>query len=322
MTFNNPSVAAGIDIGTNTCRLLIAGVRDNRLEILTKELATVRLGQDLIKNKVLSRAAIDRALRVLASFRKTIKIFQPRIRRACGTAALRTAGNRAAFLAMATEALGMEIEIISGEEEALLCLTGALNAFKREITGPLLLADVGGGSTELVYSTGRPPYPQDAVQTASLPLGAVGLTEKFLPRPQPAEHELHDMTNRINLVLQTPLNAWFAENGNNHAPLLVGAGGTATALAALDLELNRYDATLVQDHILTESRLDQLFRRLKQLAPTERRLLPGLEEGRGDILLAGIKIYQTLLDLTGGRRLVISDAGLLEGIIMDMSFHG
>jgi len=308
---NRPLIAAGVDLGSNSFRLLVARRDGRRLETLAKESATVRLGQDLLKNKALSPAAIGRALQVLTSFRATMAACQPQLSQACGTAALRAAANSAQFLLEAKKALGLEIEVLSGQEEALLCLAGALSAFKQPPAAPLLLADVGGGSTELLLQTAAA-----AVRIASLPLGAVGLTERFPAGSPPSSRQVQALTGHIGSTLQAPLQAWLAGPPRHPIPTVMATGGTATALAALDLELDRYDETVVQGHVLSKSRLDQLCRRLLALPPAKRLLLPGLDKGRGDIILAGAKIYQVLLELSGARQIIVSDAGLLEGIVL------
>ena len=318
-SINNSCVAAGIDIGSNTFRLLIARVADGRLTTVVKELATVRLGHNVTTNRMLAPEAIARALPVLQQFKIILDQWQPQHIRVCGTAALRMAGNSDEFLLLARKTLGVEIEIISGSEEALLNLAGT-TVFMEEVgPGPILLVDVGGGSTELAYiSAGAETGSNTEDRTpevTSLPLGVVSLTERFLHLPVTKAAETARLTEHIKEHLAAPLEK-ISSARRQARPMIIGTGGTATSMAALDLDLKKYDEHKVQGHMLTRSRLAELWQRLVSLSAVERNLLPGLEDGRGEILLAGIRIYQVLVELLNTEPLSVSDAGLLEGILL------
>ena len=318
---NNSYIAAGIDIGSNTFRLLVARVAGGRLTTLVKELATVRLGHNLTTSRVLAPDAVARALPVLQQFNSILDRLQPRYIRACGTAALRTAGNSDEFLRLAQKTLGVPIEIITGSEEALLSLAGTTAFMEQPGPGPMLLVDVGGGSTELAYAyaakgggTG-PGAEYPAPEVSSLTLGVVSLTEGFLHRPITTTEETIHITDHIRKHLAAALRK-MTPSIRRSLPMIIGTGGTATSMAALDLDLESYDEEKVQGHTLTRSRLEGLWQRLVTFTAAERNLLPGLQDGRGEILLAGIRIYQVLLELLNVHRLMISDAGLLEGILL------
>jgi exopolyphosphatase/guanosine-5'-triphosphate,3'-diphosphate pyrophosphatase len=316
---NNSCVAAGIDIGSNTFRLLIARVVDGRLTTVAKELATVRLGHNVTTHRMLAPEAIARALPVLQQFKIILDQWQPQYLRVCGTAALRMAGNSGEFLLLARKTLGVEIEIISGSEEALLNLVGT-TVFMEEVgPGPILLVDVGGGSTELaciVEGAETGPNMEDRTpEVNSLPLGVVSLTEGFLHQPVTTAAETARLTEHIKEHLAAPLEK-ISSSMRQERPMIIGTGGTVTSMAALDLDLKKYDEQKVQGHMLTRSRLAELWQRLVSLSAAERNLLPGLEDGRGEVLLAGIRIYQVLLELQDKEQLTVSDAGLLEGILL------
>ena len=308
-------IAAGIDIGTNSFRMLIARIDDGRMVPLVKKLDTVRLGAGLQQSGCLSTDAMNRALAVLASYREELTSFEPMFCRACGTAALRLATNRDQFLADAQQTLGMAVEVISGEEEAILSLNGALAAIRKPADRPLFKVDVGGGSTELVMVPAENSSPgPHAAKIDSLPLGAVSLTEQFLRRPTATAAEIQELERHVTVMLRPAVAALF--NSSGVEPYIVGSGGTATAMAALALQLAAYDESKVQGYELTGSQVKGLWQKLAALAAAERNQLPGLEQGRGSIILAGIKIYQILLEQLGADSLVISDAGLLEGIVL------
>lgn len=306
---NEPITGAAIDLGSNTFRLLVAKIAGHGLTPLVKKLVTVRLGRGLSARNVLDPGTEKRALQVLADFWEIISRYHPGFCRACGTEALRQVADCSQFLQKASSALGgIAIEVISGEEEASLTFLGASAVFKKSVKFPLLLADVGGGSTELVWENDL-EGPQVIV---SLPLGAVSLTEQFLCNPIPTDSELGRLRQHISNILASAVAKTAGQ-----AATVIGSGGTATSLAAIDLALERYDDKLIQGHSLSSSRINELFGRLKHLTPSERNVLPGLEEGRGDIILAGAAIYQEILNSFGGsQEMLVSDAGLLEGILL------
>jgi len=317
---NNPFIAAGIDIGSNTFRLLVARVTDGRLTTLVKELATVRLCRQLAERGVLDPEAVSRSLDVLQRFNTILGRQQPRFIRACGTAALRAAANRNAFLRPAQETLGIPIEIISGAEEARLSLAGTMAFMKISDPGSILLVDVGGGSTELAFTETNGGTLPDANQrnpvVVSIRLGVVGLTEGFLRHTRITPEETAAMTDHIRQHLAAAMREMPLCLEASPSLLVIGTGGTATSMAALDLDLDRYAEEKIQAYRLTRSRLDSIWQRLAGLSAADRNLLPGLQDGRGEILLAGIRIYQVLLAFLDLKQMTVSDAGLLEGILL------
>lgn len=301
-------IAAAIDIGTNSFRLLVAEIIRGKLRPLVKELATVRLGKGLTNSGFLGPDSMEYGLEVLSTFADHIASYNPVFCRACGTAALRRAANRDDFLQKAASFLGTGVEIISGEEEALLTCLGVVSRIDSHAAGPMLIVDVGGGSTELAWTDELSEHPR----VNSLFLGAVGLTEDFLHERLSADIELSRLRQHIRKKLSDGLPA--ADYGNLS---VIGSGGTATTLAALHLDLKEYDDKLVHGHLLNTCQLSDLYSRLSMLTPEQRNILPGLEHGRGDIILAGTMIYQELLELVSSRYMQVSDAGLLEGILLD-----
>jgi len=293
---------------------------DGRLFPLVKELATVRLCHHLADRGVLAPEAVGRALAVLQQFTTILDRQQPQFIRACGTAALRTANNRDLFLRPARETLGVPIEIITGAVEARLSLAGTMAFIEKPDPGPLLLVDVGGGSTELACietsSTTEPTTELKNPIAISIRLGVVGLTEVFLQHPRITASETTALTNHIRQQLSAGLRAIASCSNASQSLQVIGTGGTATSMAALDLDLDRYEEGKVHAHRLTKTRLDRTWQRLVTLSAADRNLLPGLQEGRGEILLAGVKIYQVLLELLELNQMTVSDTGLLEGILL------
>jgi exopolyphosphatase/guanosine-5'-triphosphate,3'-diphosphate pyrophosphatase len=301
-------IAAGIDLGSNTFRLLVADCSAGSMKVLAKKMATVRLGRGLKEKSLLHEGSMQKGFAVLHSFRETLDHFKPQTIRICGTEALRQAKNNKLFLHSAEEILQHAIEIINADEEACLSLAGVLSGYEESLSGPLLLVDVGGGSTELLFIES----PAEKKRTISVPLGVVSLTERFLASTQP------DM-ERMDSMLAKTINSAFEilKIVKKQQPvLIIGCGGTATSMAALDHNLTSYNESLVHGYILLGTSMEKLWNSLITLSTDKRNALPCLGEGRGEILPAGIRIYQVLLKLLQQDRMMVSDTGLLEGILL------
>ncbi len=297
-------VACGLDLGSNSFRLLIARVNGKEMEPLAMRLETVRLGEGLDLSGLLSVAAMERGSAVLARFAEDIAAHRPYSLRMCGTHALRQADNGAAFQKKAQEIIGTELEILSGEDEARLTMRGACYGLAEAMRFPMLLVDVGGGSTELIFLSGK----DDAGQVLSLPLGAVNMSERFASAGR-VDHTA--MASHLQKAFAAERD-FFTAAGNS---LLVGSGGTTTSLAALDLGLDTYDSGKVQNYSLSRETLAALYDRLQAMTSKERNALAGLGQGRGDIIVAGAVIYLEILARMGARAMLVSDAALLEGIL-------
>lgn len=296
------SIACGIDMGSNSFRLLVAEFEAGRLRPLAHALVTVRLGEDLEKTGVLSPAAMARAETALAGFAAKIKKYSPASLRVCATHAVRLAGNQAEFLSRLKRTTGLSIDVISGEEEAALALAGVFSALPPEKRRyPFVLADVGGGSSELI----RQEKAGHEISVVSLPIGAMPLS---------AGHG-DDLAAIRHQVLAFLIEAREVFGGVPVKTLAV-SGGTATSLAALALEQIEYEPGPIQGCILTAVKLAGLIDRVASLSPARREALPGMGQGRGRIILAGAVILQELQKLLAGIPLLVSDAGLLEGIVL------
>jgi len=298
---------AAIDLGSNSFRLLICRIEGGAVRPLLHRLETVGLAKNLQPGGTLRRQSRLTALSVLRSFRVDLEKHRPCRLRACGTEALRLAGDSGAFLAEASAVLGTAIEILSGEEEARLTFT-AVKAGFAALVYPLLVADVGGGSTELMFQ----PAPSAAPLLKSLGFGALSLTDRF--------PGLKNGRVKARADVRCFLDKEFALHLHSPAvggrPLVIGSGGTATALAALDLQLTEYDRRKVHGHCLSRQRLDELYSYLADFRVDDRCRLFGLEKGRGRIILTGLEIFGILLDRCGAGHVMVSDCGLLEGILL------
>jgi len=313
-------ILAGIDIGTNTIRLLVVRAGDTPHLELHSGMTITRLGQDLDRTGTLSPDAQERSLTALQECAEIIQRHHVDHTAAVGTSALRRAANAAAFIAAAKVRAGIDIRVISAEEEARLTLLGVRRALARGSTGddgPLasaLVIDIGGGSTELVMTSKG-----DVRSMESLPLGAVYLTERFLHHVPPDDDELH----RLRSAVRAELDAWGQDtvrSGKDRRGFRTCAGtaGTITTLAAMDQELRTYDPAWINGHVLLKTRLDGMVNILSHATRESRSGIAGLERGREDIILAGAVIAQEIMERSGATEMLVSDWGLREGIVFDL----
>jgi exopolyphosphatase/guanosine-5'-triphosphate,3'-diphosphate pyrophosphatase len=299
----NPIIVAAIDLGSNSFRLLIARISDRKISPLAKRLVTIGLGQGLSESGNLNPAAIEKGLAALQEFRAEMDRYSLDHCRSCGTEALRKAANTEVFLVRASAIIASEIEILSGDQEALLSCNGAVQASGGELPYPLLVVDVGGSSTEISFLVEGEAPPL----TTSIPTGAVAFKELSEKEPSGQARE----------QLVSVLKAFTAEvELRSDRTTIIATGGTATSLASLDLGLASYDEKRVHGHRLGSTDLDHLAKELGAMTADELGCLPGMEPGRGIILPAGLEIYQEIIATIDAEGMIVSDAGLLEGIAL------
>jgi exopolyphosphatase/guanosine-5'-triphosphate,3'-diphosphate pyrophosphatase len=311
-------ILAGIDIGTNSIRLLIAETGPDAFRELYSARRTTRLGKDLDRTGMLSSDAMARSVSALIEFSASLHRFPAAQISAIGTSALRNASNAHTFIADVRQRTGIDIIVISGEDEARLTLRGVRSALQgREgmKAGPLdsaLVIDIGGGSTEFIVTNGcSGPLAQ------SLPLGAVYLSERYLTADPPGADALLALRQAVRSELDK------AEPALLHGPgdrphQLIGTAGTITTLAAMDLGMALYDPARINGAVLTRGALDRIVQTLVRSTAPERRTLAGLEPGREDIILSGAIIAQEIMERCAYPEMLVSDWGLREGIIADL----
>lgn len=298
---------AAIDIGTNTARMLLGEVSRRKIAPISYHREITRLGGGSSTEMGLKPAAMEGTLGALRKFASVLCESSPHSIRIVGTEALRKAPNAGDFVDAVRSETGLALEIIDGEEEARLCALGVLSALS-PIPDECLIVDIGGGSTEFILCRGT-----RLLFRKSYPLGVVSLCESFPDHSSCLAH--------IDLVL----GAVLADlSGAGFFPLfrqcpLVGTAGTITTLAAIKLGMTEYDGQRVNNLVLERRDLVDLARRLEPLSPVERESLPGMEKGRGDLIIPGLQIVLSLLERLDRDRLTVSDYGLLEGILLSMN---
>ncbi len=300
---------AGVDIGTLTCRLLIARVLpDGRLREVEADRRILRLGERLEETGNLSPAAISRVLETLRDWRRRIEAAQVDRVVAVATSAVREAKNREEFLALAKRS-GYEVEVISGEEEARRTMLGIRSGLPAGISRVLGL-DIGGGSTEFILDR-----PGVGPKLYSLQLGVVRLAERELRHDPPTEREVA----AARASIRDELERLRPELGDLTGTTLVGTAGTITTLAAMALELPTYQPTRIHNFRLEMETVRLLEQRVLSRSVAERKGMPGLEAGREEVIAAGTLILHGAMEAFGFASCLVSDLGLREGILIDLA---
>ncbi len=298
---------AAVDVGTNTVRLLVGEVLHGSITPVRVYRRITRLGGGFTPDIGLAPDASERTLEALREIATICDQAGVSRVRAVGTAALRSAPNAGAFVEKVRAETGLSLEIIEGTEEARLSALGVRSALDPN-PADAFIVDIGGGSTEFVLAQG-----EDILFSGSYPLGVVSLCESFPETP--------DQTQRISAILDRLCHDVSSATTAESLPqgcVIVGTAGTVTTIAALKLRMSEYDPQRVNNLRLSRADLDGLSRELASLRVEEREALAGMEKGRGDLILPGIRIVTAVLDRFERDDLTVSDAGLLEGILLDL----
>jgi exopolyphosphatase/guanosine-5'-triphosphate,3'-diphosphate pyrophosphatase len=301
---------AGVDIGTLTCRLLIADVpSDGRLIEVRSERRILRLGEGVDQTKRLNVAAMDRVLHCLSEWRALIDVSHVDATAAVATSAVRDAANREEFLDRVKRQAGFEVELISGDEEARRTMLGIRSGLPDGVTDVLAL-DIGGGSTEFILDCpGQPPI------VRSIDIGVVRLCERLLHHDPPTGDELHQAREWVAKETK----AAVAGMGNYRAATFVGTAGTITSLAAMAQKLPTYEPARIHNYKLQFDTIQELEHTLLSRKKTDRAGLPGLEKGREEVIAAGAIIIRAVMETLGVSTVLVSDLGLREGVLIDLA---
>ena len=291
---------ASIDVGTHTTRLLIAVLRNDRLEPILKKRVVTKLGF-YFNSGYLADKGINSLIDTLSQYAQDMKRHEVNNYQAVATAVLREAKNAEELINLIRDKTGIEIKIISGQSEAELTAKGVLSTLEIPKKSSLIV-DIGGGSTELIWEN-------DKKKVVSLALGATHLTQSFLKHDPPLNQEIKEAFCKAKEVIQA---------SNFPSPVfLVGTAGSISTLAALDLKMTVYQPHLINGHILTKNSIETIFSTLCSMDAQQRLTLPGLEPGREEIILGGTIIALSLLEVFHQDRMIVSEGGLLEGVLVD-----
>jgi len=303
---------AGIDIGTLTCRLLIADVpSDGRLKEIRSERRILRLGEGVDQTKQLSGAAMDRVIQCLREWREIINASHVDAAAAVATSAVRDAANRDEFLDRVKREAGFEVELISGDEEARRTMLGIRSGLPYSVTDVLAL-DIGGGSTEFILDR-----PGEKPVVRSIDIGVVRLCERLLHHDPPTDEELRQAREWVARETKTAV----ANMGHYQTATFVGTAGTVTSLAAMAQKLPTYEPARIHNYRLKLDTIQELEQTLLSRKKTDRAGLPGLEKGREEVIAAGAIIIRTIMETLGMSAVLVSDLGLREGVLIDLEMR-
>ena len=305
---------AAVDCGTNSVRLLVAEVAGTRLRDLAREMRITRLGQGVDRTGRFDPAAVQRTLDALAGYADIARALDVQRLRMVATSATRDAANRGAFITGVHDILGVEPEVLSGDEEARLSFTGATHDLGEvaQVDPPYLVVDIGGGSTEFVLGA-------STVEAArSVDIGCVRLTERYLHADPPTGEQIagaiRDIDAGIALAGQTvPL---------ERAGSLVGLAGSVTTVAAIALGLAAYDPAAIHRSRIPRAAVHDVTRRLLGMTHAERAALPVMHPGRVDVIGAGALVLDRILHHVGRAEVVVSEHDILDGVALGLGDDG
>jgi exopolyphosphatase/guanosine-5'-triphosphate,3'-diphosphate pyrophosphatase len=296
---------AAIDCGTNSLRLLVADIDagSGSLRDLTRRMEIVRLGQGVDRTGRLAPDALERTFAVCDEYAATIRDLGVEHVRFVATSASRDAENRDEFVDGVLARIGVEPEVVSGDEEARLSFTGAT----RGLVGaepPYLVVDIGGGSTEFVLGTVEP------VAARSVDVGCVRLTERHFTDDPPTMAEIEALVADVDLAIDRAAEVVPLRD----ARTLVGLAGSVTTLTAVALRLPVYDAAQVHGTRLTAATITEVSELLLSLDHEARSRIPVIHPGRVDVLNAGVLVLRRILARTGLPEVLVSEHDILDGI--------
>ncbi|NGZ60082.1 MAG: exopolyphosphatase [Nitrospira sp. LK265] len=303
---------AGIDIGTLTCRLLIADLGPGQsFQEVRSDRRILRLGEGVDQTKRLSTAAVDRVIHCLQEWRTVIEDYYVEASAVVATSAVRDAANRDEFHERVRREVGFDVEVISGKEEARRTLLGIRSDLPAEVTDILAL-DIGGGSTEFILD--RPGH-RPIIR--SIDIGVVRLCERLLHHDPPTDDEVRQAREWV--IRQTK--AAVVDMSNYHQATFVGTAGTITSLAAMAQKLPTYEPARIHNYRLKLEMIRELEQTLLSRTKAERVGLPGLEKSREEVIAAGAIIIRTIMEALGQQSVLVSDLGLREGVLIELAMR-
>ncbi|HVM35924.1 MAG TPA: Ppx/GppA phosphatase family protein [Actinomycetota bacterium] len=297
---------AAVDVGTNSTRLLVAEGTNGDMRAIDRRMTITRLGEGVGARRRLAPEALKRTFATVAEYAAICGEYEVRKLRVTGTSAVRDAHNREEFFAGIERLTGTRPVVLSGDDEARATFLGACSDLPKD--GPVLVVDIGGGSTELIVGVDKPE------RLVSIDIGCVRMFEKYLRSDPPAASEVQalqdDVTEQLRRVrpeLDVPLGA-----------RLIGVAGTVTQLAALKAGIPVYDPDVTHHAVMSHGDVRNMVRRLATL-PYEKRLrVKGLERGRADVIVAGALILQCVMESFDAAEVLVSEKDILDGLVLQL----
>jgi len=295
---------AVIDIGTNSIKFCIADYSNEMISIRADAAYATRLGENVPKSGTISPAAMSRNLnkiRELCDHANQVGVSRTI---ATGTMVFRHATNARTFIQNVESQCGINIRVLSGDDEARLSYLAAVSSIN-DISGNIIVLDTGGGSTELTFG-----IDQNSIKSMSFDIGAVTLTETFCKHDPVLHHEIEHMFNQINKKMNLHEKTVSDKN-------LIGSCGAITTMAAVKHQIADYDPDLIHASILTRQDVLDQINLFASNTVSQRKKIPGIQKGREDIVLAGACIVKCIMSQLQCTQLVVCERGLRYGIIYD-----
>lgn len=292
---------AVVDTGTNSTRLMVADYDEGRLKEVVRKTAVTRLGEGVSGSGCLSAEAMDRVRSCFLSYRDVINSLKAEAAIVLATSSVRDASNGEEFIASLAREGTMEYRILSGGEEAKLSFAGASMGQPENMR--ITMVDVGGGSTEIASGIAG-----EADYSVSLDLGCVRLTERYLADDPPHPDQLQKAEHHVREMLAQEVEF----DGPEGPGRMVAVAGTATSLAALDMGLEVYDRDAVHGHIISTTRMNELYMQLAGMT-NDRRVELNMPPGRADIIVAGTLILLNIAAGAGAEEVQVSEKDILDG---------
>lgn len=301
MSIKNNITAAGIDIGSNSVRLLIAEVANNKIEnIIYQEKATTRLASNISSTGCLGIEQFNLTLDVLRNFKKAIDKYNVKKVMAVATSAVREAENGKDFIDEAKK-IGIDISIISGIDEGHLEYHGVCAGL--DIKNNPVIVDVGGGSTEIIFKQN-----DGSISAESFKIGVVKMADMF----DFAETTTENIEPCRKYIQEYFKNVIIPENVEQ----FIATAGTATTMAAIDLEMKEYDWQKINGYVIKKERIKEILYNTAKIPCKERINIVGMDKGREDLIIPGALIFLEILEKTNLQDITVSDFGLREGAVV------
>jgi exopolyphosphatase/guanosine-5'-triphosphate,3'-diphosphate pyrophosphatase len=302
------SRVAAIDCGTNSIRLLIADITEGNFKEVLRTMEIVRLGQGVDQNKSFHPDAIARTLSAVEKFAQLIASKSVEKIRFCATSATRDAGNRELFTNGVKKILGVEVEVIPGEQEAALSFIGATKELSQS-DGPFLVVDIGGGSTEFVFGSEKVEFAK------SVNIGCVRMSERHLNLQPPTMAQIAEAIIDIDLAITQAAKVVPI----SQAKSLVAVAGTATTVAAAALKLAEYDRYLIHLSRISAPSVHQVAAMFQSMNKDQIAALGYMHPGRVDVITAGAVVLSRIMAATGASEFIASESDILDGIAWSLS---
>ena len=301
---------AAIDVGTNSTRLLVAEAIGQGFRPLDRRMTITRLGEGVDRSRALSDEALKRTFSTVAEYAAICGEYGVERMRVTGTSAVRDARNKDAFFEGIRRLTGGEPVVLTGDLEARATFAGVISDLPD--AGPILVVDIGGGSTELIVGEDLPE------RLISMDIGCVRLFEKHLRSDPPSTTELEELRAEVNAALMAARPVLDVPRGAR----LVGVAGTVTQLAALKAGTEVYDPEITHHAVLTHGDVRMLAKRLESLPFEQRKRVRGLDPGRVDVIVAGAEILLCVMELFDMAEVTVSEKDILDGLVLELIEQG